>query len=91
VLLSLAASLPSPWLGSQLLSPHTPHIPALPWLPACIPGHGDSTGSHNPRQLADLGWRRGTEGLGIDRVRGDERRGDKRRIKNGKRKKVKYK
>lgn len=73
----------SPWLGSQLLSPQTPHIPALPWLPACIPGHGDSMGSHNPRQLADLGWasdsqkreRRGTEGLRKDRVRGGGRRG----------------
>ncbi|CAB1445567.1 unnamed protein product [Pleuronectes platessa] len=53
---SLTASLSAPWLGTQLLSPQTPHIPALPWLPACIPGHGDSMGSHNPRQLADLGW-----------------------------------
>ena len=89
---SLAASLPSPWLGSQLLSPQTPHIPVLPWLPACIPGHGDSMGSHNPRQLADLGWatdsqrqgeRRGTEGLGKDRERGDERVGDKRGMTKG--------
>lgn len=52
-----AASLfSSRWLGWRLLSPQTPHIPALLWLPACIPGHGDSMGSHNPRLLADLGW-----------------------------------
>lgn len=61
----------SPWLGSQLLSPQTPHIPALPWLPACIPGHGDSTGSHNPRQLADLGWASDSQKQG----RGEEQRG----------------
>lgn len=75
---TLAPSLPSPWLGSRLLSPQTPHIPVLPWLLACIPGHGDSTGSHNPRQPADLGWAtdsqrlgRGEEqGLGNDGVRG---------------------
>ncbi|TKS86447.1 Homeobox protein OTX2 [Collichthys lucidus] len=49
----------------------TPHIPALPWLPACIPGHGDSMGSHNPRQLADLGWATDSQRQG----RGEEQRG----------------
>lgn len=39
---------PSAWLGSQLLSVQAPHIPVLLWLPACIHGHGDSMGSHNP-------------------------------------------
>lgn len=69
----------SPWLGSQLLSPPTPHIPALPWLLACIPGHGDSTGSHNPRQLADLGWATDSQGLrGEERNRGvRERQGER--------------
>lgn len=48
LLLSLFNTPPTRWLGSPLLSAQAAHIPVLPWRPACIRGHGDSMGSHNP-------------------------------------------
>lgn len=48
LLLSLFIPTTSCWLGSLFLSAQAAHIPVLPWRPACIRGHGDSMGFHNP-------------------------------------------